>query len=55
MANEYKTIITNVGATKIAAAIASGIPLVITQAAVGDGNGADYTPDTIQTELRREV
>lgn len=55
MANEYKTIITNTGSAKIAEAIASGIPLRVQAAAVGDGNGADYTPDPAQTALRREV
>lgn len=55
MANEYKTCITHAGAAKLAAAMAAGIPLRITKAAAGDGNGADYSPELTQTALRREV
>jgi hypothetical protein len=55
MAEQYSTIITDGGAAKIAAAIASGVPLMITEAAVGDGNGAYYEPTPAQIELRNEV
>jgi len=52
---QYSTIITNVGAAKIAAAISSGIPVSVIEAAVGDGGGAFYTPTPDQIELRGEV
>lgn len=51
----YATTITNAGAAKIAAAITSGRPYSITEAAVGDGGGMYYKPTYAQTELRNEV
>lgn len=50
----YLTVITDVGAAKIAAAIQSGKPYFITEAAVGDGAGAYYRPTPQQIELRGE-
>jgi phage-related tail fiber protein len=52
---QYQTVITDIGSAKIAAAIASGTPCLITEAAAGDGNGAQYTPTPAQIELRNEV
>ena len=54
MAN-YLTIITNLGAAKIAAALANGSNVNISQMAVGDGMGNATTPDPTQTALVREV
>lgn len=51
----YKTILTNVGAAKIAAAIAASETVNLTQMAVGDGNGNPTTPVATQTALVREV
>lgn len=55
MANTYCTIPTAVGSAKITASIAADTPLMITQAAVGDGNGAYYLPTPAQAELRNET
>lgn len=52
---EYKTLVTSVGKTKIAAAILGGDAVNIVWAAVGDGGGAHYMPTAAMTELRREV
>ena len=35
----YKTIYTTSGLTSLAAAVATGVPIVLTQMAVGDSNG----------------
>lgn len=51
----YKTIYTNAGLARIAAAQASGTPLLVTHMAVGDGNGSPVTPVPTQTALAREV
>ncbi|GKQ96491.1 phage tail protein [Aeromonas hydrophila] len=50
----YFAIPTHAGQAKIANAIALGIPLKITQMAVGDGNGQPVTPNPAQTTLVRE-
>lgn len=50
----YFAIPTHAGQAKIANAIALGIPLKITQMAVGDGNGQPVTPNPAQTALVRE-
>ena len=55
MGNTFVLVITNIGQAKIANAILSGSPSLITQAAVGDGNGAFYTPNVYQTSLQNEV
>jgi phage-related tail fiber protein len=52
---EYKTLVTNAGAAKIAAAVQSGVPENIVQAAVGDGGGSYYTPTVYQTGLFGEM
>lgn len=53
-AARYGTVVTAVGAAKIAAGILSGAKINLTQAAVGDGGGAYYQPTTDQTALIRE-
>lgn len=52
MAQEFQTIWTLVGQAKLAEALATGTPLVITHMAVGDG---DYTPTSGLTALVNEV
>jgi len=50
----YFAIPTNAGQAKLTNAIALGVPLKITQMAVGDGNGQPVTPNPAQTALVRE-
>jgi phage-related tail fiber protein len=52
---EYYCILTTVGLAKLADAHVSGIPVVLTQFAVGDGGGIYNEPDEEQTELVNEV
>lgn len=51
----FKTIHTNYGLTKLAAAEAAGTHINLTQMAVGDGNGNPTTPSQSQTALVREL
>ncbi|MDD3012628.1 MAG: phage tail protein [Candidatus Gastranaerophilales bacterium] len=51
----YSMILTNIGLSKIAAAISTGTQINLTQIAVGDSNGAYYEPSTSQTTLVHEV
>ena len=56
MSTTYKTVITDKGAERIAAALLpGGEKLRITHFAVGDGNGSTPTPDVSQTALVHEV
>ncbi|MDQ0176701.1 phage tail-collar fiber domain-containing protein [Bacillus chungangensis] len=55
MAENYYTILTNVGKAKIANAQVFGEKVVMTHLAVGDGNGMHYNPIENQTALRNEV
>lgn len=50
----YGTVITSSGAALIAACILNGTKLPITDAAVGDGDGAYYQPTVDQTELKNK-
>ncbi|WP_412460185.1 phage tail protein [Pseudomonas sp. SC11] len=52
--SQFYAILTNVGAAKQANADALGIPWKITQMGVGDGNGAEPTPNATQTRLINE-
>lgn len=52
---EYYAIITDAGEVLLAEAIASGVPVVLTQFAVGDGNGQPVTPDPAMTALTNET
>jgi len=52
---EYFTVLTNLGATKIAAASAANSTIALTQIAVGDGSGTVPVPDISQTALVNEV
>ncbi|TXE26934.1 phage tail protein [Serratia ureilytica] len=54
MTAKYFTLLTNVGAAKLANAAALGEKLEITAMAVGDANGTDPTPDPAQTKLVHE-
>ena len=51
----FFTLLTITGKAKVAAAIASGIPLAITQMALGDGGGAAVTPSENRAALLGEV
>lgn len=55
MAENYYTILTNVGKAKIANAQVLGEKVVMTHLAIGDGNGMHYNPTENQTALRNEV
>ncbi len=52
---EYKTLVTTIGKSKIAATIQGSGKVNITQAAVGDGGGSYYTPTADMTALMGEV
>ncbi len=54
MSVKFYTLLTDVGSAKLAAAAASGIPLNITQMAVGDGGGSLPMPTPQQTALIAE-
>ncbi|MGP6443911.1 phage tail-collar fiber domain-containing protein [Rahnella aceris] len=51
----FKSVVTTLGQSRIAAAIAAGTDINITQLAVGDGNGKATTPVATQTKLVKEV
>ena len=55
MNQTYYTILTQKGVALLDNATSRGVPLKITQMAVGDGNGNITTPDATQTELVHEV
>lgn len=55
MANTYYCLITAVGRAKLAAAIASGEKIELTEIVVGDGGGNPVTPNDAQTALVRET
>ena len=55
MANDYYTIMTQTGHTKLAETAATGAKLAITTFALGDGGGASYEPDESQADLKHEV
>ncbi|MCS1312508.1 phage tail protein [Escherichia coli] len=54
MSTKFYTLLTDIGAAKLASAAALGVPLKITHMAVGDGGGALPTPDAKQTALVNE-
>ncbi|HBC1591394.1 TPA: phage tail protein [Escherichia coli] len=54
MSTKFYTLLTDIGAAKLASAAALGVPLKITHMAVGDGGGALQTPDAKQTALVNE-
>lgn len=49
MSAKFYTLLTEIGAAKLASAAALGVPLKITKMAVGDGGGVLPTPDAKQT------
>ena len=51
----FKTIYTTSGISSLAAAMASGVPILLTHMAVGDGNGNPVVPSMSQTGLVREI
>ena len=54
MSAKFYTLLTDIGAAKLASAAALGVPLKITQMAVGDGGGVLPTPSAHQTALVAE-
>ncbi|EPU2917630.1 phage tail protein [Escherichia coli] len=54
MSIKFYTLLTDIGAAKLASAAALGVPLKITHMAVGDGGGVLPTPDAKQTALVNE-
>ncbi|ELQ6062164.1 phage tail protein [Cronobacter sakazakii] len=54
MSAKFYTLLTEIGAAKLASAAALGVPLKITKMAVGDGGGVLPTPDAKQTTLVNE-
>lgn len=52
--SNFGAILTNAGTAKLANAIALGVPLKLTQMAVGDGNGQPVTPDPAMTAIPGE-
>ncbi|MCD6763572.1 phage tail protein [Escherichia coli] len=54
MSTKFYTLLTDIGAAKLACAAALGVPLKITHMAVGDGGGVLPTPDAKQTALVNE-
>ncbi|HBR6631106.1 phage tail protein [Klebsiella pneumoniae] len=54
MSIKFYTLLTDIGAAKLASAAALGVPLKITHMAVGDGGGTLPTPDAKQTALVNE-
>ncbi|EFH9589511.1 phage tail protein, partial [Escherichia coli] len=54
MSTKFYTLLTDIGAAKLASAAALGVPLKITHMAVGDGGGVLPPPDAKQTALVNE-
>ncbi|MBF4113345.1 phage tail protein [Enterobacter cloacae] len=54
MSAKFYTLLTEIGAAKLASAAALGVPLKLTQMAVGDGGGVLPTPSAQQTRLIAE-
>ncbi|HAK9881536.1 TPA: tail fiber protein [Escherichia coli] len=54
MSTKFYTLLTDIGAAKLASAAALGVPLKITHMAVGDGGGTLPTPDAKRTALVNE-
>ncbi|QGA56149.1 phage tail protein [Brucella sp. 2280] len=55
MAQNYFSIVTNIGRNKLALSAAGGAAVTITHFAIGDGNGAEVNPTSASTALVREV
>jgi len=52
---QFRTLLTDIGQSKLANAVALGQTIEITELAVGDGNGSSPTPETSRTALVNEV
>jgi len=55
MALSYYSLITTLGAAKLATALATSTQVQFTQVAVGDGNGLNVAPSANATSLKRET
>lgn len=52
--SKYYSVVTDIGNKLMAAALAEGTKLSISEIAVGDGNGAYYQPDPEMTVLKND-
>lgn len=52
---EYESVVTDVGNALMMNAVKNGTKVIITDFAVGDGNGEYYRPETGMTELKNEL
>ncbi len=55
MADEFYSLVTDIGAIKQIESVRDGVPFDVYEIALGDSNGSYYTPQTNQTALRNEV
>ena len=55
MADEFYSLVTDIGTVKQTESIRDGIPFDVSYIALGDSNGEYYEPDTAQTQLVHEV
>lgn len=55
MSQSYFSLVTTIGKIKLAQSAAGGGSIVISQFAIGDGNGAEVNPTAASTSLVREV
>ena len=55
MADEFYSLVTDIGAIKQLESVRDGVPFDVYEIALGDSNGTYYTPQTDQTSLRNEV
>ena len=55
MADEFYSLVTDIGAIKQLESVRDGVPFDVYEIALGDSNGTYYTPQTDQTALRNEV
>ena len=55
MADEFYSLVTDIGAIKQLESVRDGVPFDVYEIALGDSNGSYYTPQTDQTALRNEV
>ena len=51
----YTTILTDIGIAKLTNSQITGLPISLTEIALGDGNGALVTPTQAATALKHEV
>jgi len=55
MAEQFYTILTNVGKAKIANSLPTGTKISLATLKVGDSNGVYYNPTEAQTDIKHKV